>query len=193
LRQPGWPLPSGSDTATSGSSDGAATGLTASPAACARRTGTSQHALKCVAPDERGGHTERAGTPTEKGQPHLAGRLLRLAYLSQAMTLARLLVLVETPDPEQQEGRGWIPRPPKIASASDFIVVIFAVTIATILVLLTIGVMVAGIFGADIKSYFAIITSIITSMISALVGYLAGKGQGRIETEKEIKQLEPPS
>ena len=102
------------------------------------------------------------------------------------------MVLVETPGPEQQQERGWIPRPPKITSASDFIVVIFAVTIATILVILTIGVMIAGIVGADIKSYFAIITSIMTSMISALVGYLAGKGQGRIDTEKEIKQLEPP-
>lgn len=83
----------------------------------------------------------------------------------------------------------WFPHPPKIETATDFIVIIFSITVATILVLLSIGVMLAGIFGADIKSYFAILTSIMTSMISALVGYLAGKGAGKIE---EMKQQEGP-
>jgi hypothetical protein len=70
-----------------------------------------------------------------------------------------------------------MPRPPKITSAVDFIVIIFSITVATILLVLTIGTMLAGINGKDIKAYFAILTSIMTSMISALVGYLAGKGQ----------------
>ena len=80
----------------------------------------------------------------------------------------------------------WIPRPPEAASNStaDFIVAVFAITVATILVILTLGVAIAGIFGAQISSYFAILTSIMTSMISALVGYLAGKGQGRADAEK---------
>jgi hypothetical protein len=85
-------------------------------------------------------------------------------------------------DHEKQKD-GWVPRPPRTNSATDFIVIIFSITVATILVILTIGTIIAGILGADIKSYFAILTSIITSMISALVGYLAGKGQGRAEAE----------
>lgn len=93
------------------------------------------------------------------------------------------------PEPKRQDDRQqdhWIPRPPTISSSSDFIVIIFAVTVATILVLLTIGIMLSAIFSnEDIESYFAIITSIMTSMISALVGYLAGKGQGRAEAEKK--------
>jgi hypothetical protein len=60
--------------------------------------------------------------------------------------------------------------------------------VASILVLLTVGIAVAGIVGRDIGTYFAIITSIMTSMISALVGYLAGKGQGKTE----ILQAQPP-
>jgi hypothetical protein len=69
-----------------------------------------------------------------------------------------------------------VPRPPESASATDFIVIVFSITVATILLILTIGTVIAGIAGADIKSYFAILTSIVTSVISALVGYLAGKG-----------------
>jgi hypothetical protein len=87
-------------------------------------------------------------------------------------------------DDHEKKDKGWIPRPPSPSNSTDFIVVIFAITVATILVLLTVGVILAGIFGADIKSYFAILTSIITSMISALVGYLAGKGVGRSEGDK---------
>jgi hypothetical protein len=84
-----------------------------------------------------------------------------------------------------RQRQGWVPRPPANGSSADFIVVVFAITVATILLVLTVGVVIAGIFGADIKSYFAILTSIITSMISALVGYLAGKGQGRQDAEQE--------
>ena len=77
-----------------------------------------------------------------------------------------------------------MPRPPQDGSSSDFIVVVFAITVASILVILTVGTIIAGIMGVDIKSYFAILTSIITSMISALVGYLAGKGVGRAEAQE---------
>jgi predicted Co/Zn/Cd cation transporter (cation efflux family) len=71
-------------------------------------------------------------------------------------------------------------------------VAVFAITIASILVLLTIGTAIAGIVGRDISTYFAILTSIMTSMISALVGYLAGKGQGKSE-QPPIIQVEPPA
>ena len=63
---------------------------------------------------------------------------------------------------------------------------------ATILILLTVGIMVAGIKGRDIGPFFAIITSIITSMISALVGFLAGKGAGKAE-QQPIIQIQPPT
>jgi hypothetical protein len=75
--------------------------------------------------------------------------------------------------------RGWLPRPPQIETSADFIVVVFAVTVATILMLLAVGLVVAAFRGGDVKSYFAIMTSIVTSLISALVGYLAGRGQGK--------------
>jgi hypothetical protein len=87
-----------------------------------------------------------------------------------------------------------MPRPPESASRStaDFVVAIFAITVATILTILTIGIMVAGIKGRDISAYFAIITSIMTSMISALVGFLAGKGAGKSE-QVPVIQVEPPT
>jgi hypothetical protein len=81
----------------------------------------------------------------------------------------------------------WIPRPPESASRStaDFIVAIFAITVATILIILTIGISFAGIRGKDISTYFAIITSIMTSIISALVGFLAGKGAGQAQASQQ--------
>jgi hypothetical protein len=88
-------------------------------------------------------------------------------------------------EPEREKPQGYFPRPPPITSAADFIVIIFAVSVVSILLLLTVGVIIAAFKGNDIKSYFAIITSIVTSIISALVGYLAGKGQGRADAEKQ--------
>ena len=85
----------------------------------------------------------------------------------------------EPEKPEKlDEKNGWFPRPPRITNAADFIVIVFACTVALILVALTFGVILAAFFGGDIKSYFAILTSIMTSIISALVGYLAGRSQG---------------
>jgi hypothetical protein len=97
------------------------------------------------------------------------------------------------PEPKKQRVT-WIPRPPESASRStaDFIVTIFAVTVASILIILTIGTVWAGVRGRDIASYFAIITSIVTSMISALVGFLAGKGLGKSE-QPPIVQIESES
>lgn len=91
------------------------------------------------------------------------------------------------PKPKPDDPR-WIPRPPADLSSADFIVTVFAVTVATILLILTVGLVAAAIFSdTDIKAYFAILTSIVTSMISALVGYLAGKGQGRQDVTQENK------
>jgi hypothetical protein len=97
------------------------------------------------------------------------------------------------PEPKKQRVT-WIPRPPEAASRStaDFVVAIFAITVATILTILTVGIMVSGIKGRDIAPYFAIITSIMTSLISALVGFLAGKGAGKAE-QQPIIQIEPPT
>ena len=97
------------------------------------------------------------------------------------------------PETTKKQRVTWIPRPPESASrtTADFIVAIFAITVASILVILTVGIMVAGIKGRDIGPFFAIITSIVTSMISALVGFLAGKGAGKAEVPPTI-QIEPP-
>ena len=89
---------------------------------------------------------------------------------------------VPPPQPEKERDQ-WIPRPPKGGNSSDFIVIVFAITVAAILVILTVGTVIAGILGYDIANYFAILSSIMTSMISALVGYLAGKGVGKSEAE----------
>ena len=72
-----------------------------------------------------------------------------------------------------------MPRPPPIETAADFIVIVFACMVVLVLVLLTVGLIVAAFKGGDVKSYFAVITSIMTSVISALVGYLAGRSVGK--------------
>jgi hypothetical protein len=84
-----------------------------------------------------------------------------------------------------KEREQWIPRPPKGGNSSDFIVIVFSITVASILIILTLGTVIAGIAGRDISQYFAILTSIMTSMISALVGYLAGKGVGKSEAQDQ--------
>ena len=84
-------------------------------------------------------------------------------------------------EPEKKpddEPKGWIPRPPKTDNVADFIVVVFTLMVATVLIALTVGIIIAAIKGNDVKAYFAVLTSIMTSIISALVGYFAGKGQG---------------
>jgi hypothetical protein len=96
------------------------------------------------------------------------------------------------PPSEKEKREQWIPRPPKGGNSSDFIVIVFSITVATILVILTVGTVIAGIVGRDISSYFAILTSIMTSMISALVGYLAGKGVGHTEAAQQQQPPPPP-
>ena len=81
-------------------------------------------------------------------------------------------------EPKPKEKEGWVPRPPRIETSADFIVIVFACTVAFILVALTIGIIISAFKGNDIKAYFAVITSIMTSIISALVGYLAGRSSG---------------
>lgn len=86
-----------------------------------------------------------------------------------------------TDDRPPDKPSGWVPRPPKPTTAADFIVICFAVTVATILVLLAIGIVIAGILGQNIAPYFAVLTDIMTTLIGSLVGYLAGKASGRAE------------
>jgi len=66
---------------------------------------------------------------------------------------------------------------------ADFVVSVLTVTVASVLSLLTVGIIVAAFKGGEVKSYFTIITSIITSIISALVGFLAGKGVGKSDKD----------
>ena len=80
--------------------------------------------------------------------------------------------------PERERSPGWFPRPPPIETAADFIVIVFAVTVASMLFLLCMAVVAAAFVGGDVKSYFTILAGIMTSIISALVGYLAGRNSG---------------
>lgn len=82
----------------------------------------------------------------------------------------------EQPEKLDDEQKGWIPRPPRIESAADFVVIVFACTVAFILVALAIGIIIAGISGAAIAPYFAVLTDIMTTLIGSLIGYLAGRG-----------------
>jgi hypothetical protein len=88
---------------------------------------------------------------------------------------------------EEEEHRDLIPRPPSGGSTTDFIVTVFAIMVASVLLILTIGAILSLLFGDNDKqttAFFAVITDIMTTVIGALVGYLAGKGSGRAEADE---------
>jgi cytochrome c biogenesis protein CcdA len=82
-----------------------------------------------------------------------------------------------------------LPRAPESRTTTDFVVIVFVITVATILVGLTIGVIVAGVLGKDIAPFFNVLTDILTTIIGALVGFIAGKGTGRQEMHDEISRM----
>lgn len=90
-----------------------------------------------------------------------------------------------------EEHRDLIPRPPSGGSTTDFIVTIFAIMVASVLIILTVATVLGTIFGGNDKAttaYFAVLTDIMTTVIGALVGYLAGRGSGRAEGEEAAEQ-----
>lgn len=83
------------------------------------------------------------------------------------------------------------PRAPAVNTTTDFVVTVFVVTVATILVLITVGMLAAALFtDVDIAPYFNVITDIMTTIIGALVGFIAGKGSGKAEAATEHAERE---
>ena len=77
---------------------------------------------------------------------------------------------------EPDEG-DYLPRPPKARTTTDFIVIVFVVMVATILVLLTSATILTSLFtDDDVGTYIAILTDLMSSIIAALVGFVAGRG-----------------
>lgn len=83
------------------------------------------------------------------------------------------------------------PRPHMIASTTDFVVVVFVVTVATILLFGTLATIVAATFtDRDVTGMQNALLDITTTIIGSLIGFIAGKGQGRSEMQHEIQELD---
>lgn len=79
------------------------------------------------------------------------------------------------------EHERFIPRPPPLKTSADFVVAVFVITIATILLSFAIGTLIGGFLGEDVKPYVAMLTDIMGSILGALVGFIAGKGMAQTE------------
>jgi hypothetical protein len=85
---------------------------------------------------------------------------------------------------EQPEGDNerLVPRPPKARTTTDFIVTVFVLLVAGVLIVLTIAAVIATfVTDVDAKQFFAILLDLMTSIISALVGFMAGRGTAQGE------------
>ena len=78
-----------------------------------------------------------------------------------------------------------IPRPPKAKTMAEFIVEVFVVVIATIMVGSIAGMFLLVILRpeTDVGPYVNAITDVMTTIIGALIGYIAGKGAQKKEGE----------
>lgn len=73
-----------------------------------------------------------------------------------------------------------IPRPPPSGSTADFIVTVFVIMVAVILVLLTVaGILIAVFTDDDVGALFRAVTDLVATVIAALAGFLAGRKNGR--------------
>lgn len=83
--------------------------------------------------------------------------------------------------------RRWIekqmlPRAPKVSSVTDYIVLVFVILVATIILALSFTALYSYIFtDKDINGFLSVITDLVATIISALIGYLAGKNSGKLE------------
>lgn len=83
-----------------------------------------------------------------------------------------------------------LPRAPVITSTTDFVVVVFVVTVATILMLATVMTIAAAAFTErDVSQTQNALLDITTTIIGSLIGFIAGKGQGRSEMHHEIQAI----
>jgi hypothetical protein len=82
--------------------------------------------------------------------------------------------------PPEPKREGFIPRTPKVQSTTDYIVLVFVILVATILLGISFAALYAFLFtDKDVGPFIAIITDLMTTIIAALVGYMAGKNAGK--------------
>jgi hypothetical protein len=84
----------------------------------------------------------------------------------------------------------FLPRPPQPKNMVEFIVELFAVTVATIMVLVVVGGGLLILTRDDFEAgpVITAVTTLMNTIISALVGYIAGRGQGKSEVLEEQKR-----
>ena len=82
-----------------------------------------------------------------------------------------------------------LPRAPESRTTTDFVVIVFVLTVAFILLGLSIAIIIAAATGHDVGPYFNVLTDILTTIIGALIGFIAGKGSGRQEMHDEIRSM----
>lgn len=76
----------------------------------------------------------------------------------------------------------YFPRPPRPRTTTDFIVVVFVVLVATVLVIFAALTACIALFTDDnVGPYLAVLTDLMATIIAALVGFLAGRGAARVE------------
>jgi hypothetical protein len=84
--------------------------------------------------------------------------------------------------PPEPKREGFIPRAPKVQSTTDYIVLVFVILVATILLGLSFTALYAFLFtDKEVGPFIAIITDLMTTIIAALVGFLAGKNSAKID------------
>lgn len=89
---------------------------------------------------------------------------------------------------KRSEHRYVLPRAPQAKTMVDFVVQIFVVVVATILILSIVGAGLLVAFGDDntnVGPLINSITDITNTIIGALIGFVAGKGQGKQEAHEE--------
>lgn len=82
------------------------------------------------------------------------------------------------------------PMPPRATTSADFVVNVFTIMVATIMVVAFLGTLAAFIFtDKDVAQLLASLLDIITTIIGALVGFIAGKGSGKAEVHEDMAAL----
>lgn len=69
-----------------------------------------------------------------------------------------------------------LPHPPALRTSADFVVAVFVVTVATMLVVFAAGVAIAAMAGNDVATMAGTLVDIMTTIVGALIGFVAGKG-----------------
>ena len=59
---------------------------------------------------------------------------------------------------------------------TDVVVILFALTVAVILVVVAVGMAVSAARGEDVGAFGEVIVGVLTSLTGAIFGYLAGRG-----------------